>query len=123
MQALAAEQCTAGRTEPERPLPAWPFTTDGCSMVPDGNALACCIEHDVQYWCGGSLRERKAADLAFRECLTESTGPLAAGVMFVGVRIASWPRVPFGWRWGYGYAWPHAAARSSSVAAGDSAER
>jgi len=47
-----------------------PFTTDGCSLFPDGtlkdNTLwkSCCIEHDKAYWRGGSYPERQAADHA-----------------------------------------------------------
>ena len=39
--------------------PSYPFTTDGCTLWPDGFWQSCCVEHDMAYWCGGSAEERR----------------------------------------------------------------
>jgi len=43
-------------------LPEDPFTSDVCSAWPDGDWGACCIDHDIDYWCGGSSERRASAD-------------------------------------------------------------
>ena len=86
------------------------FSTDGCSLFPDGDAedrvrwCDCCVEHDEAYWRGGSAEERKRADTVFRDCLvTRSNRPTLAAVMYRGVRIGGTPWLPTGFRWGYGW--------------------
>ena len=47
LSARAAATCAAhGRV-----VPPAPFHTDGCSAWPDATWVACCVEHDVAYWC------------------------------------------------------------------------
>ena len=47
------------------------FTSEGCSLFPDGNfkdrALwcDCCLAHDISYWHGGTKEDRKHADTIF----------------------------------------------------------
>ena len=88
------------------PLPPHPFQSDGCSGWLDGNWLECCVKHDLLYWLGGTGEERKAADLALRECLTEQGHPYVGQVMFLGVRVGGvwWLPTPF--RWGFGWDYP-----------------
>ena len=58
-----------------------PFTSDGCSVFPDGNLeqqslwVNCCIRHDLAYWKGGTYEERLASDQALEliEILTSMT--------------------------------------------------
>lgn len=104
IQLLAGAYC---ESTPNPSQPMFAYTTDGCSMVPDGTWRECCIEHDIKYWCGGTLAARLDADRELRQCLTSEAGPARARLMYFGTRVAGWPRVPFGWRWGYGYRWPH----------------
>ena len=88
-------------------LPPHPFTTDGCSLWPDCTWVDCCVTHDMAYWCGGSCEDRERADEALRECVAEH-GPTGMGTtMYVGVRIGGPPWLPFSFRWGYGWDWPH----------------
>src|SRR5690606_18656289 len=67
-------------------LPPNRFTTDGCSVWPDGRKkpdegwLTCCISHDVAYWCGAGIR--RDADQAFRACLRERSSAANANVMY-----------------------------------------
>ena len=88
-----------------------PFTTDGCSLFPDGLPnhknlwLECCIEHDKAYWLGGTYAERKAADRALRRCVAQVKEPRIARLMLNGVRVGGSPYWFSSFRWGYG--WPY----------------
>lgn len=103
-------------------LPPNRFTTDGCSVWPDGRKkpdegwLTCCISHDVAYWCGAGIR--RDADQAFRACLRERSSAANANVMYTGVRLGGGRHVPFPWRFGYGHPWPRrrTAVQSESAA-------
>ena len=87
-------------------VPSYAFTTDGCSMFPDDGWLACCIEHDLAYWCGGSAVDRKRADLELRDCAGAAGYPFTGEMMYLGTRLGGHPAWPFPWRWGYGEDWP-----------------
>jgi hypothetical protein len=86
------------------------FTSDGCSLFPDGNfkdrALwcDCCLAHDISYWRGGTQEDRKHADEMLRDCVQEHTGSKAlADLMYDGVRAGGHPAFPTWYRWGYGW--------------------
>lgn len=86
------------------------FTSDGCSLFPDGTLndrsrwCDCCFNHDIAYWRGGREEERKAADKALRACVFERTGNKAlAEMMYDGVRVGGSPAFPTWYRWGYGW--------------------
>jgi hypothetical protein len=98
----ASEMCLlrAGERPPQR------FTTDGCTLSPDGTWQSCCVEHDMSYWCGGSAEARLEADAKFRACVAGKGGHGAAEVMYWGVRLGGHPWIPGYWRWGYGWPWP-----------------
>ncbi len=87
-----------------------PFTTDGCSVFPDGTSehhslwSACCVKHDVAYWQGGSSDERRVADEALAQCVRAVGRPKTASLMLAGVRMGGTPYLPTSYRWGYG--WP-----------------
>jgi hypothetical protein len=91
--------------------PLRPFTTDGCSVFPDGLPdhrdlwHQCCVTHDRSYWIGGTYAERKAADQALRTCVSQVNEPAIAEIMLRGVRVGGSPYLPFPFRWGYG--WPY----------------
>ncbi len=81
------------------------FKSDGCSWFPDGDYLACCVEHDAAYFKGGSWTKRWRADKRLFKCVAAKRGfrhKLIAPVMWLGVRGggASWLPTPF--RWGFG---------------------
>ena len=103
LEQRAADACAAAG-HPGGP-PARRFVTDGCSAFPDGDWAACCVEHDLPYWCGGTRTERAAADEALQICVTERSG-LLARAMQLGVRVGGHPLWPSYWRWGYGRPWP-----------------
>jgi protein tyrosine phosphatase (PTP) superfamily phosphohydrolase (DUF442 family) len=86
-----------------------PFTSDGCSLFPDGTIrdrtkwCDCCLSHDIAYWQGGTADERKKADEALRDCVRERTKDKAlAETMYLGVRAGGHPAFPSWYRWGYG---------------------
>lgn len=87
-----------------------PFTSDGCSLFPDSSVItshdwcACCLEHDMAYWRGGSAEQREESDQRLRECVIDKTGNEAlATVMYEGVRIGGSPYFYTWYRWGYGW--------------------
>ncbi len=88
-----------------------PFTSDGCSLFPDGTLsqqnlwLDCCIQHDLDYWKGGTRAERLAADKALERCVETVGAPEIAALMHSGVRAGGSPWWPTGYHWGYG--WPY----------------
>ena len=89
-----------------------PFTTDGCSLFPDGTLqqqdlwLDCCIAHDLAYWMGGTSEERERADRRLRDCVSKAGEPKIAELMLAGVRAGGTPYLPTAFRWGYGWPWP-----------------
>lgn len=86
------------------------FTSDGCSLFPDGNFnnrtlwCDCCLTHDISYWRGGTEEERKKADQELRQCVLARTKSKAlAAMMYEGVRGGGHPAFPTWYRWGYGW--------------------
>ena len=89
-----------------------PFSSDGCSLFPDGDLIKgtdwrdCCVQHDIAYWQGGTREQRKTADEALRQCVLEKTGnEELAKLMYEGVRFGGSPYFYNWYRWGYG--WPY----------------
>lgn len=108
VQTYAAAQC-AGH-EGDGVIPPHPFTTDGCSMWPDGTWRECCVVHDVSYWCGGP-EKRSIADRNLQACVRRKSTRANAFFMYLGVRLGGYRWWPFPWRWGYGYPWPYRQAQ------------
>jgi hypothetical protein len=86
------------------------FTSDGCSLFPDGSVkdralwCDCCLAHDITYWRGGTREDRKRADEVLRDCVLARTGSKAlANLMYDGVRVGGDPAFPAWYRWGYGW--------------------
>jgi hypothetical protein len=89
-----------------------PFRSDGCSLFPDHSVItrddwcACCLEHDLAYWRGGTRAERERADARLQECVFAKTGDEhLARLMYEGVRFGGSPYFYNWYRWGYG--WPY----------------
>ncbi len=89
-----------------------PFTTDGCSIFPDGTYeqkelwLSCCTTHDYAYWQGGTYDERLIADEQLQQCVAKVGEPQIANLMLAGVRVGGSPYLPTSFRWGYGWSYP-----------------
>ncbi len=88
-----------------------PFTSDGCSLFPDGNFvddskwLQCCVSHDLAYWKGGVEVEREKADKELQECVDRAGEKVISTLMHAGVKVGGAPVFPTWYRWGYG--WPY----------------
>ena len=81
------------------------FKSDGCSLFPDGNYRDCCVEHDKDYYFGGSSIERKASDKRLYRCVKATRGwqnKVAAPIMWMGVRTLGVSFLPTPFRWGFG---------------------
>lgn len=110
LTALALSSCVSSR--PLHSVSLVPFTSDGCSLFPDGTFkdrdrwCDCCLAHDFVYWQGGSDYERQQADAALRACVLTRTGDnVLAETMYFGARTGGHPAFPAWYRWGYG--WPY----------------
>lgn len=85
------------------------FTTDGCSLFPDGAVadrdlwLDCCIDHDYAYWQGGTRDRKKAADDRLEQCVADLGYGRTAFLMRQAVRFGGLPYWPTWFRWGYGW--------------------
>ncbi len=90
--------------------PARPFRTDGCTLWPDGSWRACCVEHDLVYWCGGSRAERREADRRLGRCAAARVsgwrGSVLGGLLQAGTFAGGAPWLPTPWRWGFGHPFP-----------------
>lgn len=88
------------------------FTSDGCSLFPDGDRenrnlwCDCCFAHDIAYWQGGTQGERRQADDTLRDCVLDRTHNKALAIlMYDGVRSGGHPAFPTWYRWAYGWSY------------------
>ena len=73
-------------------------------MITGDDWCACCFQHDLAYWKGGTEAERLLADEALRDCVQKVTGDAKfAEFMFNGVRFGGSPYFYNWYRWGYGW--------------------
>ena len=107
---LSMSSCVGSR--PHDPTELAPFSSDGCSLFPDGTLkerdkwCECCQNHDLAYWQGGSVEDRERADATLRDCvLVRTNDPQLAETIYLGVRVGGHPVFPTWYRWGYG--WPY----------------
>ena len=78
------------------------FKSDGCSHFPDGDYRDCCVAHDVQYYYGGSWKERWQSDNQLRKCVAAKNHKVLSVMMWMGVRAFGVPWLPTQFRWGFG---------------------
>jgi hypothetical protein len=110
---VAVSVSALGQTTSERELPA-DFKSDACSLFPDGNYAACCVEHDKAYYFGGSSKERKTADNMLYECVRKKRNKFTARLMWFGVRIGGVSFLPTPFRWGFGNKWPRSKPKTET---------
>lgn len=101
-----------GLYSPKTEEPERPFTSDGCSGGMSfvwkkftGRELpwaAACVQHDREYWRGGTAADRREADRWLMIGVADSGHEIWAFIMWTAVRIGGAPWLPFGWRWGFG---------------------
>lgn len=87
-----------------------PFTTDFCTGYREGTHdepmkwAHCCIEHDLNFWVGGTANEREQADLGLKQCVTDTGEPQQAHIIYMGVRLGYYsPYHIEDKRWGNGW--------------------
>lgn len=110
LQEIASARCIASTQSSA--LPRHKFTTDGCTLWPNGEWTECCITHDMAYWCGGPNSLRRRADEELRSCVAQHSSHINASMMYYGVRLFAAKWMPFPWRWGFGYSWPYKASET-----------
>lgn len=107
-----------GQAAAVRVMPA-DFRTDKCTWFPDSNYADCCVEHDRDYYFGGSLKERRASDKRLRECVSSKRkgwkSKLLAYGMYIGVRIGGVSFLPTPFRWGFGNEWPRKRGKKPKI--------
>lgn len=85
--------------------------TDKCTCWPDGNWGDCCVDHDIDYWCGGTARQRLESDWRLRRCMRQRSY-LPGVLLFFGVRFGGVHWLPTPWRWGFGHDYPAGYVRA-----------
>ncbi|MBU1557573.1 hypothetical protein KKC45_01275 [Patescibacteria group bacterium] len=102
----------------DKKLPPKEFKTDGCTLWPDSllnySWQDKCIEHDIQYWVGGTEEERDLADLRLRDDVN-GVLPGMGSIVYLGVRAGGRSfnsLIP--WPWGWGFGWNNGEATTSS---------
>lgn len=78
------------------------FVTDGCTGFPDGNYFDCCVQHDREYYAGGSWKARWRSDKELFLCIASKPkfyNKLVAPIAWLGVRVGgvSWLNASFSW--------------------------
>ena len=88
-----------------------PFETDLCTFWPEGPRrepqkwAECCVMHDLNYWVGGTQRDRKEADLDLRACVTKIHSESMGNLMYFGIRAGRLSPIKLKGK-GWGFAWP-----------------
>ncbi|CAN5644708.1 hypothetical protein BH24ACI3_BH24ACI3_06770 [soil metagenome] len=101
---LTLSVSAAAQAEPARTMPP-DFKSDGCTLFPNGNYCDCCVEHDKDYYFGGTRKERWRSDKRLFKCVRSKKGwqnKLMAPIMLVGVRVGGVSFLPTPFRWGFG---------------------
>lgn len=88
-----------------------PFTSDGCSVSPDGipatekNQLwvECCVAHDTAYWLGGTKKEKKIADENLGKCIKQKGYSIVGSLFKNTVDKTGSAKTSLTFRWGYGW--------------------
>ena len=94
---------TVGGPVPNTPPKLEAFSSNGCSVFPDGPTYGCCYVHDMAYWAGGTAAERRKADRALELCAGDVSNHVVGGIMYAAVTIFGTPGVPTRVQWGYGW--------------------
>lgn len=87
-----------------------PFLTDYCTGYPEGTLdrpqlwKHCCLEHDLYFWAGGTLNDRKVSDLLLKECIEETGEDFQAKLIYWAVTAGSYSPIKFSnKKWNYGW--------------------
>lgn len=76
LNALYGYRVGPGTPKMDRPI-LRVFSTDGCSSSPnsyfDKNFVECCVQHDIDYWIGGTREQKVASDNRLNQCIYQKT--------------------------------------------------
>lgn len=70
-----------------------PFVTDYCTLYVEGTRAQpnlwrhCCLEHDLYFWSGGSLEDKKVADLGLKSCVAKTGATVQSELIYAAVVI------------------------------------
>jgi hypothetical protein len=81
------------------------FVSDNCTWFPDGNYKDCCVQHDREYFNGGSWKERWRSDKKLYKCVASKPkfyNKIVAPFMWLGVRAFGVPWLGTKASWGFG---------------------
>ena len=79
------------------------FKSDACTLFPSGSWGHCCLAHDLEYWVGGTHKQRKQADKNLKTCAAEVAGSALGVILYLGVRLGGNADFPTPWKWGFGW--------------------
>ena len=102
--ASASAASIFGQNSGTRKLPD-NYVSDNCSWFPDGNYGDCCVEHDQDYFFGGTWHERRASDKRLVACVRSKGHKYISKIMWIGVRLGGMEFLPSTFRWGFGRDW------------------
>ncbi len=97
-----------------------PFETDLCTFWPEGTFrdpqkwAQCCVMHDLNYWVGGTQKDRLEADIDLKECVTNAHTKEMGELMFLGVRAGRLSPIRLKGK-GWGFAWPKERAKDLAL--------
>ena len=87
-----------------------PFETDYCTAYAEGTRAQpnlwkhCCEEHDLYFWAGGSLDDRKTSDLRLKTCVEKTGARTQAVLIYTAVSIGGSSPIRFKKKQ-WGHAW------------------
>jgi len=87
-----------------------PFVTDYCTAYVEGTREQpnlwkhCCEEHDLYFWAGGSLEDRKTSDLRLKSCVEKTGARTQAVLIYTAVSIGGSSPIRFKTKQ-WGHAW------------------
>ena len=70
-----------------------PFATDYCTLYVEGTRAQpnlwrhCCVEHDLYFWAGGNLEDKKATDQRLKSCVKKTGAATQAVLIYTAVVI------------------------------------
>ena len=70
-----------------------PFVTDYCTLFVEGTRQQpnlwrhCCEEHDLYFWAGGSIEDKKASDQRLKACVKSAGASTQAVLIYTAVVI------------------------------------
>lgn len=88
-----------------------PFETDLCTFWPEGPRnepqkwAECCVMHDLNYWAGGTDKDRLEADQGLRACVTKIHSKEMGDLMYFGIRAGRLSPIKLKGK-GWAFAWP-----------------